>query len=81
MTMPSHETLLTSGRRWTFRILAGSLSILGLIALVAGPFTVMGDNYSMIGISVVALEFLVMLGGFIWLALLAKPDRDHPRHR
>ncbi|GAB4530311.1 MAG: hypothetical protein Tsb0019_32040 [Roseibium sp.] len=76
--MPSmtRHTLLTSGRRWTFRILAGLLSVVALGLLASAPITVMDDNWSMIGISIVVAEIAALFGGLAWLGwLLLAPER------
>jgi len=75
MTLMTHRTLLTSGRRWIFRLIAGLLSTVALVLLVTAPATVLADNWSMIGISIVAAEIIVLLGGIIWLALLMRSDK------
>lgn len=79
MTFFNRRTLLTSGRRWTFRVLAGSLSVLTLAVMLFGPVTVMDDNHSLIGISVVAIEFLVLAVGLGWLAMLTIAPRGQTR--
>lgn len=75
MPLMTHRNLLTSGRRWTFRLMAGLLSAVALALLIAAPATVLADNWSMIGISIVAAEIVVLLGGMTWLALLVSSDK------
>lgn len=79
MSFFNRRTLLTSGRRWAFRVMAGSLSVLTLAVMLVGPVTVMDDNHSLIGISVVAIQFLVLAVGLGWLALLTIAPRGQTR--
>jgi biotin transporter BioY len=55
--------------------MAGLLSAVALALLIAAPATVLADNWSMIGISIVAAEIVVLLGGMTWLALLVSSDK------
>jgi len=75
MPLVTRRNLLTSGRRWTFRYMAGLLCVVALALLIAGPATVLADNWSMVGISIVAAEILVLLGGMTWLAMLTYSDK------
>jgi len=72
------RTLLHKGRRWYF----GAFVILSTVALVAalgiGALTTMGDNWSPVGIIVVATELVLLIGGFVWLALLVTSKRRPP---
>lgn len=75
MPILSRNTLLTDGHRWTFRILAGALSAIAIAAMILGPVTVWADNWSLAGISVVAVEVFVRIAGLSWLALLSLAPR------
>lgn len=70
MSFMNRQTMLTSGRRWTFRLTVGLLSVVTLALLIAGPVTVLADNWSMIGISIVVTELIVLFIGLAWLAML-----------
>ncbi|GAB2185117.1 hypothetical protein [Roseibium sp. LAB1] len=70
MPIVTRQNMLTSGRLWTFRLIAGLLSVVALALLIAAPATVLADNWSMIGISIVVSEIIVLAGGLTWLALL-----------
>lgn len=74
MALIKRKTVLTSGRRWTFRLIVGLMSAVALSLLVIAPVTVLGDNWSMVGLSIVIAEILVLLGGMAWLAILMTTD-------
>ncbi|TYC67245.1 hypothetical protein FMN63_14230 [Stappia sp. BW2] len=76
--MPSvtRQTISTSGRLWILRILAGLMSVVAVSLLIAAPATVLADNWSMAGISIVLCEFIVLAGALTWLAqLIFAPER------
>jgi len=70
MSLMTRQTMLTTGRRWTFRLTVGLLSVVTLALLIAGPLTVLADNWSMIGILIVVTELVVLFIGLAWLAML-----------
>lgn len=76
MAFLNRHTLLTSGRRWTFRSLIGLLSGVTLAIMLVGPLLVLTDSWSMIGIGVIAAEVLVLFGGLAWLGMLAFSDKQ-----
>jgi len=75
MALPTRHILLTSGRRWTFRALVGVLAGIALAVLLAGPITVLSDNWSVIGITVIAAEIIVLFSGLAWLGMLSVSKR------
>lgn len=78
MNFFTRKSLLTSGRRWTFRVLTAVLSGVALALMIVGPLMVWADNWTMIGISVVAAEIVVLFGGLAWLAMLTLSRRRDP---
>ncbi|GAB2204959.1 hypothetical protein ROS1_17750 [Roseibium sp. ROS1] len=70
MPVLTRQNMLTSGRRWTFRLIAGLMSAVALALLIAAPATVLADNWSMVGIAIVVSEIIVLAAGLTWLALL-----------
>lgn len=75
----SRNALLTRWRNWLFVAFVGGLIVLGLAIMVIGPATVWNDNWSAIGIAVVAFEIVIVLAGVGWLALLVTSKRRGSR--
>ena len=71
MAILTQKTLLTSGRRWTFRGLVGLLAGVTLAILLVGPVMVLTENWTMIGVGVIVAEVLALIAGLTWLGLLA----------
>lgn len=76
MALLNRQTLLTSGRRWTFRSLVGLLSGVTLAILLVGPLLVLNENWSYIGIGVITAEIIALFGGLAWLGMLAFSDKQ-----
>lgn len=72
--VPRHR-LLNNWRRALFAAFVGGLALVGLGVTFAGPATVWGDNWSAIGIIVVAAEIVLLLAGLAWLVLLVTSQR------
>jgi hypothetical protein len=52
------------------------MSVVAVSLLIAAPATVLADNWSMAGISIVLCEFIVLAGALTWLAqLIFAPER------
>jgi len=90
MTHVTTRNLLTKGRRALMKGQGTVLVGVALLAMIAGPLTVMNDNWSSIGIGIVITEMLVLSAGLIWLAMLSGASRsgrrsshnhDTPSHR
>ena len=76
MPMVTRQSSLSSGRLWALRLIAGLMSVVAVSLLIAAPATVLADNWSMAGISIVLCEIIVLAAGLAWLAhLIFVPER------
>ncbi|MEE4010427.1 hypothetical protein V1T76_00095 [Roseibium sp. FZY0029] len=76
MPMVTRQNSLSSGRLWALRLIAGLMSVVAVSLLIAAPATVLADNWSMAGISIVLCEIIVLAAGLAWLAhLIFVPER------
>lgn len=72
--IPTRKLLHPWRRRYFTAFVA--LTVLAILtAMSAGALTMTGSNWSPVGIIVVAVEMILLVAGFVWLALLVTSRR------
>lgn len=66
----TRKSLLTTWRKALFGLFIGGSLIVGVLLMVVGSMSTTSDNWSMVGIGLIAFEVIAILAGFIWIALL-----------